>query len=80
MDTEKIEDLLTQLVDKQDELISRIESLESTVQEQLFEVNSGISNLVHSSSQIEAELNWWGENPSLAKQILDRLTGIEDAA
>lgn len=35
MDTSKLEALLEQLVDKQDELIQRIESLEAAVNQQL---------------------------------------------
>ncbi len=39
MDTSRIEELLEQLLEKQDELISRIESLETTVEQQLSEAN-----------------------------------------
>ena len=45
MDTTGIEELLEELVGKQDELISRIESLELTVKEQLTEANSGLAEL-----------------------------------
>ncbi|MDP3837579.1 MAG: hypothetical protein Q8Q54_01520 [Methylococcales bacterium] len=79
MDTSRLEYLLEQLIDKQDELISRIERLEATVEQQLTEANASISELQSSSSQIYDELNWWGENPSLAKQVLAALDGIESA-
>jgi predicted nuclease with TOPRIM domain len=80
MDTSRLEELLKQLIDKQDELISRIERLEATVEQQLSEANASISELQSSSSQICDELNWWGEAPSLAKQVLAALDGIESAA
>jgi predicted nuclease with TOPRIM domain len=80
MDTSRLEELLEQLIDKQDELISRIESLEATVEQQLTEANASISELQSSSSQIYDELNWWGEGHSLAKQVLAALDGIEIAA
>ena len=79
MDTSRLEALLEQLIDKQDELIARIESLEFTVEQQLTEANSGISELQISSSQIQEELNWYGEGPSLAKQVLKTLGEIETA-
>ena len=77
MDTSRIEELLELLLDKQDELISRIESLEQTVEQQLSEANNVISNLENSSTLIYTELNWWGEEHSFAKQLLSRLDGIE---
>jgi uncharacterized phage infection (PIP) family protein YhgE len=80
LDTEKIEDLLAQLIEKQDELISRIASLESTVEQQLSEVNSGISDLAHSSSQINDELNWWGEGSSLAKHIVSGISDLKQTS
>lgn len=79
MDTSRLEELLEQLIDKQDELISRIKSLEATVEQQLSEANASISELQSSSSQICDQLNWWGEDHSLAKQILAALNGIESA-
>lgn len=80
MDTSRLEELLQQLLDKQDDLISRIESLEDTVERQLTEANSGLSELKDSSSDIHHELNWWGEGHSLAKQLLSALGAIETAA
>ena len=80
MDTLRLEALLEQLLDKQDNLIARIESLEATVQQQLTEANSGISDLTHAASTIHEELNWWGEGHSLAKQLLKALAAIESAA
>ncbi len=79
MDTSRLEELLEQLIDKQDELISRIESLEATLEQQFTEANVSISELQSSSSQIYDELNWWGEGPTLAKQVLAALDGIETA-
>lgn len=79
MDTSRIEELLEQLLDKQDELISRIESLEATIEQQLSEANSSISDLKDSSSRVNDELNWWGEEHSFAKQLFSRLDAIETA-
>lgn len=79
MDTSKLEALLEQLIDKQDELILRIESLETTMEQQLTEANINIDKLQFSSSQIHDELNWWGEGHSLAKQLLLSLSDIESA-
>jgi hypothetical protein len=81
MDTSRLEELLEQLLDKQDELLTRLESLESTVEQQLTEANAGISSLTNASSLIHDELNWWGEgHHSFAKQVLGALAGIESAA
>ena len=79
MDTSRLEELLEQLLDKQDQLIARIESLEATVQQELAEANSGISDLKEASSIIHEELKWWGEGESLAKQLLKTLDSIESA-
>ena len=79
MDTSRLEALLEQLIDKQDELIARIESLEATVEQQLTEANAGIVKLQSSSSQIHDELNWWGKEHSLAKQVLAALDRIASA-
>ena len=80
VDTSRIEALLEQLLNKQDELISRIESLETTIEQQLSEANSSISYLKDSTSSINDELNWWGGEHSLAKQLFSRLDAIEVAA
>lgn len=79
MDTSRLEELLEQLIGKQDELISRIQSLELIVEQELTEANASISELQSSSSQIYDELKWWGEGHSLAKQVLAALEGIETA-
>lgn len=80
MDTSRLEELLEQLIDKQDELISRIESLETTMSVQLNEANSELTAVKDSLSSIHDELNWWGEGHSLAKQVLGALSSIESAA
>jgi hypothetical protein len=80
MDTSRLEELLEQLIDVQTQLLSRIDSLETVIEQGLAEANSSISELQSSSSQIFDELNWWGESPSLAKQVLAALDGIETAA
>ena len=72
MDTSRLEELLEQLIEKQDDLISRIENLESTIEQHLVQANHGISLLYD-------ELNWWGKEHSFAKQILSGLSGIETA-
>lgn len=79
MDTEKIEYLLEQLIDKQDELIHRLENLESTIEIGLSNINNEVSEVASSSKSICEELNWWGDGHSLAKQVLQGLTSIEDA-
>ena len=79
MDTSRLEELLEQLVDKQDELISRIESLETTLNIQFNESNSELAAIQNSLSGIHDELNWWGEGHSLAKQVLEALNSIESA-
>jgi CHASE3 domain sensor protein len=79
MDTSRLEELLEQLVDKQDELISRLEILESTVQDRLSEVHTELVSANHSLSNVHDELNWWGEGASLAKQVLEALSDIKSA-
>jgi uncharacterized protein (UPF0335 family) len=63
VDTSRIESLLEQLLDKQDELISRVESLEKTVEQ--------------SSSDVSDELKWWGDDPSFAKYVLKAFESLE---
>lgn len=70
MNTSRLEELLEQLIEKQDELINRIENLENTIGQQLERANNGIS-------QLHEELNWWDGGPSFAKQILSGLSAIE---
>lgn len=77
MDTSRLEALLEQLIDKQDELIGRIEPLESTLEFQILNTNSNLDELTSVSRNIYEELNWWGEGHSLAKQLLIRLDTIE---
>lgn len=79
MNTEKIEYLLEQLLDKQDELIRRIENLESTIEIGLDNINTEVSEVASCSKNIYEELVWWGEGHSLAKQVLQGLTSIESA-
>ena len=66
MNTERIEELLERLIDKQDEIISRLDAVESVLEEKLNESNYKLSN-------IEGELNWWENKPTLAKQLLAAL-------
>ena len=77
MDTSRIEALLEQLIDKQDQLILRIENLETTIENKLDEVNSSVSDLENAALLIHNELNWWGEDHSLAKQLVKSLNDIE---
>lgn len=88
MDTSRLEALLEQLIDKQDELIGRIENLESVLELQLQNANSNLDQLnsfsqnnldelTSVSRNIYEELVWWGDGHSLAKQLLDRLDAIE---
>jgi hypothetical protein len=53
--------------------------LDTLVERQLTEVNSGISDLKYLSSLIHDELNWWGKEHSLAKQVLEALDRIYTA-
>ncbi len=84
MDTSRIEELLEALIDKQIELISRIDALEFSISTDisnvtgeleslnisLSEANSDISDLKTAAAGIYNELNWWGVDPSFAKQLL----------
>jgi len=74
MNTSKLEALLEQLIDKQDELIQRIESLEETLKEQLIEANENLFEVQCYSSQICDELNWWSDAPSFAKELLSAMS------
>lgn len=70
MNTDRIEKLLEQLIAKQDDIVYRLEALESVVEEQLQESNDKLSS-------IQEELNWWEDKPSMAKQLLSALEHIE---
>ena len=78
MDTSRIEDLLEQLLVKQDELISCIQSLEATVEQELTEANSGISELFFTRSGMRdfrecdfGSYSTWGTCPSLPGAVKD---------
>ena len=81
MDTSRIEALLETLIDKQDEIIARIEALEQSVSYDLGAATRELStlntNLSSGISQIHDELNWWGEGHSFAKQVLGTLESID---
>lgn len=79
MNTEKIEHLLEQLLAKQDELICRIENLESTMETGLTKIDAELSEVASSSISIYGEMIWWGEGPTLGKQVLQSLADIETA-
>lgn len=70
MDTDRIEELLERLIDKQDEIIRRLESMEAVLEDQLGEVNGHLS-------AVEEELNWWEDKPTMAKQLLSALEEID---
>ncbi|TDP80863.1 hypothetical protein EV672_11078 [Aquabacterium commune] len=70
MDTDRIEDLLERLIDKQDDIIRRLESIETVLDAQLGEANVRLS-------RVEEELNWWEDKPTLAKQLLSALEHID---
>ncbi len=81
MDTSRIEALLEALIDKQDEIISRLESLEQSVSHDIGILSNELSmintNLDSGLSQVHDELNWWGEGHSFAKQVLGALQSID---
>lgn len=81
MDTSRIEALLEALIDKQDEIITRIEALEQSVSYDLGAVTNELStlntNLSSGISRIHDELNWWGDGPSFAKQVIGTLESID---
>lgn len=77
MDTSRLEELLVQLIDKQDKLISRVESLETMLEKKLTETNDGLTDLRSISSEFYEEFNWWSDGHSFAKQVLSSLEGIE---
>lgn len=70
MDTDRIEDLLERLIGKQDDIIRRLESIETVLDAQLGEANVRLS-------RVEEELNWWEDKPTLAKQLLSALEHID---
>lgn len=70
MDTDRIEELLERLIDKQDDNIRRLESVEAVLEDQLGEANGHLS-------AIEEELNWWQDKPTMAKQLLSALEDID---
>lgn len=70
MNTERIEELLQELIYKQDDIINRLEMMESTIEEKLSDSNFKLT-------QIQEELNWWEDKPSLAKQLLSALEHID---
>jgi|GEM_PF-2265590 len=67
MDTGRIEHLLELLIDKQDEILNRLDDIKSAI-----ESNSG------EVSHIGEELNWISDH-SFAKQVIDSLASIERA-
>lgn len=77
MDTSRIESLLEILIDKQDDIITRIEALEQSVSCDLNAVTSELNAVNTGISQINTELNWWGAEHSFAKQVLAVLENIE---
>ena len=70
MNTERIEELLQELICKQDDIIHRLEMMESTIEEKLSDSNYKLDG-------IQAELNWWEDKPTLAKQLLSALQDID---
>ena len=72
MNTERIEQLLEQLIDKQDNIIDRLDALETTMGDQVQAVRDRLGDIFH-------ELVWWGEEHTLAKQLLESLGRIETA-
>lgn len=77
MDTSRIEELLERLIDKQDDLISRIESLETRISESAYDVGMHLHDINDKAGLVYDELNWWGEGQSFAKQLLGALQGID---
>lgn len=51
---------------------NNLSTLESVLEEKLNESNSKLSN-------IEEELNWWEDRPTLAKQLLAALETIDSS-
>lgn len=79
MDTSRLEVLLERLIDKQDELIARVENLEFVLTLQVQSTNTCIEDLTGVSREIHEELVWWGEGHSLAKELLSRLDAIDSS-
>jgi type I restriction-modification system DNA methylase subunit len=77
MNTERIEELLEQLIAKQDDIIFRLETLESVVDGKLDESNGQLEASNFKLDSIHEELNWWENKPSLAKQLLSALERID---
>ena len=70
MNTERIEELLQELIFKQDEIVYRLENMELTIKEKLSDSNYKLDG-------IQEELNWWEDKPTLAKQLLSALQDID---
>ena len=77
MNTARIEELLEQLISKQDDIIYRLETLETVVGEKLGAVNEKLEESNSELSSINDELNWWGDKPSLAYRLLSDLETIK---
>jgi hypothetical protein len=78
MDTTRIEILLEQLIDKQDDLIRRIESLETEVVSELSSINSEITEVKYAAQTTATELEWW-KDTSFAAMALKSLNAIDDS-
>jgi len=77
MDTSRIEELLERLIDKQDDLIARIDNLETKISDTAYNLGVHLSDINFKAEQVYGELNWWGEEHSLAKQLLAALQSID---
>lgn len=77
MDTSRIEFLLEKLIEKQDEIISRLDTLENTLINEFDTTGAELINISHNTQQIHEELNCWEETPSFAKELLSAIERIE---
>jgi hypothetical protein len=71
---------LERMIDLQEELIRRIESLEGVLENKVDFAIDHLNGVDYSIKEISTELNWWGESPTFAKQLLGRLDEIESTA
>ncbi|RZO91446.1 MAG: hypothetical protein EVA59_13285 [Limnobacter sp.] len=87
MNTSRLEELLEAVVDKQVELIERLESIESSINDRFESLEKTLATLeshaftiAYKAETIADEMVWWDiKTPTLASQLLRKLDEIETA-
>ena len=80
MNTENLEFLLGQLIERQDKIIERLEAIEAVVEsslnnseEKLSSIEVALGDVNNVLSQIEDSFNCWADRPTFAKTLMDEL-------